>query len=175
MQNKVFRIAVTGPESTGKSRLAMELAEFFETVWVEEYARTYLNEIGREYKYDDILIIAMQQIENENMTEVKANKFIFCDTDITVCKIWCEFKYKKCHDWINAMFKNHTYDLFLLCDIDLPWEFDPQRENANERSELFDLYLDALKSENFPFVIISGLGSARTQNAIDEIRKRFSL
>ncbi len=175
MQNNVYRIAVTGPESTGKSALANELANFFDTVWVEEYARTYLNKIGREYQYDDILNIAMQQIENENMAATKANKFVFCDTDITVCKIWCEFKYKKCHDWINAMFKNHTYDLFLLCDIDLPWEFDPQRENANERTELFDLYQNALKSENFPFVVVSGSGSIRTQNAIAEIQKRFSL
>ena len=173
MQNKVFRIAITGPESTGKSQLARELAYYFNTVWVKEFARTFLNNLNREYVYDDILNIAIQQIENENTLAMNANSFIFCDTDLTVCKIWCEFKYKKCHEWINESFKNHVYDLYLLCDIDLPWEYDPQRENADERTELFNLYVAALQSENFPFVIISGSGTQRTKNAINEIIKKF--
>lgn len=168
MQN-IKRIAVTGPESTGKSQLAKDLAIFYHTLWVPEFAREYLDKINRPYNYDDILEIAKKQIEIENRFSEKTNKLLFCDTDITVTKIWCEFKYKKCHQWIDDQFKNHKYDLYLLCDVDLPWEFDPQRENANERNELFDIYLKTLKTANYPFVIINGTGDLRKQNAINAV------
>ncbi|MCD4664388.1 MAG: AAA family ATPase, partial [Bacteroidales bacterium] len=83
--------------------------------------------------------------------------------------IWCEYKYGKCHSWILENINNHKYDLFLLMDIDLPWEYDKQRENPNQRKELFDLYLKELKDRNFPFKIISGKAEKRLSNAIEII------
>ncbi|MFZ4399150.1 MAG: AAA family ATPase [Bacteroidales bacterium] len=165
----IKRIAITGPESTGKSRLAEELAAHYQTFWVAEYAREYLENLTRPYNYDDVLQIAKGQLNNENTIAKKANKILFCDTDFSVTKIWCEFKYKKCHEWINEHFMNHTYDLYLLCNTDLPWEFDPQRENPNEREELFQIYHQLLKDSEFPFAIINGLGDIRTKNAIEFI------
>jgi NadR type nicotinamide-nucleotide adenylyltransferase len=165
----IKRIAITGPESTGKSRLAEELAIHYQTAWVAEYARKYLEKIMRPYDYEDILQIAVGQLDNENKTAENANKLLFCDTDFTVTKIWCEFKYNKCHQWINEQFKYHKYDLYLLCNTDLPWEFDPQRENPNERETLFQIYHQLLKDSALPFVIINGTGAERTNNAIKYI------
>ncbi len=162
----IKRIAITGPESTGKSQLAEELADYYQTLWVAEYARKYLEEINRPYNYDDVLQIAKGQLDRENSAAEKANKILFCDTDFTVTKIWCEFKYKQCHEWINEQFINHKYDLYLLCNTDLPWEFDPQRENPDEREELFQIYQNTLIEAGFPFAIISGIRDERLENAI---------
>jgi len=167
----IKRIAITGPESTGKSRLAEELAMHYKTIWVAEYAREYLEIINRPYNYDDILQIAKGQLDRENAAVEKAKNCMFCDTDFTVTKIWCEFKYNQCHDWINEQFLYHQYDLYLLCDTDIPWAFDPQRENPNEREELFQIYQQILKDAKFPFAIVTGIGDLRLKNTIKFIDK----
>ncbi|MFZ4740174.1 MAG: AAA family ATPase [Bacteroidales bacterium] len=169
----VKRIAITGPESTGKSQLAEKLAEYYQTLWVAEYAREYLEKINRPYNYNDVLEIAKAQLDEENKAAKKANKILFCDTDFTVTKIWCDFKYKQCHDWINEQFLTHKYDLYLLCSTDLPWTFDPQRENPNEREELFQIYLKTIRDINFPYRIVNGIGDERLKNAIKIIDKHL--
>jgi len=179
MENKthqiIRRIAVTGPESTGKSVLAEELARHFQTVWVPEFARDYLNALGRPYSEEDILIIAKGQLEAENRSVGKASSFIFCDTELIVTKIWSEVKYNRCDPWILNSIRSHSYNLFLLCDIDLPWEPDPLREHPDKRKFLLELYLSELKNRNFPFAVIRGTGPARLQNAISAIRSFFPL
>jgi NadR type nicotinamide-nucleotide adenylyltransferase len=165
------RIAITGPESTGKSRLTQELADYYRTVYVAEYAREYIEKLKREYTYDDVLEIAKGQLQRENEAAIKANKLLICDTDFTVTKIWCDYKYKQCHDWISEQFFNHKYDLYLLCNTDLPWEYDPQRENPNEREELFNIYLQYLKKAGFHYTVINGYGEERLKNAIKAVDK----
>ncbi|MCK4569489.1 MAG: ATP-binding protein, partial [Bacteroidales bacterium] len=101
MKHKLtYRIAITGPESTGKSELAEQLAKHFNTVWVPEYSREYLRELSRSYGYDDILSIAKGQFEGEERMATKASGLLFCDTDFIVNKIWCIDKFGKCHPWI---------------------------------------------------------------------------
>ncbi len=171
----VNRIAITGPESTGKSELAEQLARYYHTIWVEEFARKYIDHLYRAYTYHDILIIAQQQLKNENSAAEKANRLLFCDSDFTVTKIWCEFKYGKCHPWIVDQFKNHRYDLYLLCGIDIPWSPDPQREHPDQRKTLFNLYKKELMSAHFPFKIINGLGGKRLENAIEIVDQMLNL
>jgi NadR type nicotinamide-nucleotide adenylyltransferase len=166
-------ISITGPESTGKSSLATALANHYNTVWVEEYAREYLSEIGRPYEFGDIVKIAKGQLLRENHKKEEAAKFLFCDTDMLVCKIWSEFRYGRSDPWIRKMVENHRYDLYLLCDIDLPWEEDPLREHPHRRKELFDLYIYDLKRLKLPFELVSGHGKCRLDNAISIIDKTF--
>ena len=162
----VKRISITGPESTGKSELAEQLAKHFNTMWVEEYAREYLNSIGRPYNYADILEIAKKQFNNEFELLPRASDYLFCDTDLIVTKIWCDVKFDKCHEWIEENILKHKHDLYLLCDIDLPWADDPLREHPDKRKYLFDLYLKELKQKKLPYEIVSGIGNDRLQNAI---------
>jgi NadR type nicotinamide-nucleotide adenylyltransferase len=171
--NKLIRIAITGPESTGKSDLAKALAEYYQTVWVPEYAREYLNNLNRDYIYKDILLIAKGQVKGEEEILEKTNRFLFADTEMIVLKIWCEVKYRKCHPWILNQLAKQKYDLYLLTDIDLPWQPDPLREHPDKRRELFNLYLDELKKKDLPFEIVSGFGDQRLANAIEIIEKRF--
>jgi nicotinamide riboside kinase len=167
----MIKIAITGPESTGKSWLAKELAKHYGTTWVPEYARTYIENLNRPYNQQDILIIAQGQLSAEALEKDKAQNFLFCDTELTVCKIWSMVKYGNCDSQLIDLYKHASYDYYLLTDIDLPWEFDPQREHPNFRTELMKLYTDELHSQQKPFAIIRGMGELRLQNAIHAIER----
>ena len=160
------RIAITGPESTGKSELAKQLANHYQTIFVPEIAREYLATLGKAYKFEDIVKIAKKQMATENIMAGQAKKILFCDTDLVVPKIWSWYKYDKCDRWIEEQVISHRYDLYLLCDIDLPWVEDPLREHPGKREELFALYLKELQQLKVNFTIISGTGTERTENAI---------
>jgi NadR type nicotinamide-nucleotide adenylyltransferase len=170
----MIRISVTGPESTGKSWLACRLAEHYHTGWVPEYARKYLEDINRPYTYDDILVIARKQLEEENSLS-KNTELLFCDTDFCVTSIWCNVKYGRCHDWITSQLEQNHYDLYLLCDIDLPWQYDPLREHPEMRSELFGMYRDLLHEHRFNYKIVNGRGVVRLRNAIGFVDEYLKL
>ncbi|MCB2220790.1 MAG: ATP-binding protein [Bacteroidetes bacterium] len=168
-----YRVAITGPESTGKSILSEHLAHHFQTIWVPEYAREYLVQINRPYNFDDILVIAKKQFHQMEQRVKEAQKYIFYDTELLVTKIWCDFKYGKCHPWIQQNMNKQNIDLYLLTDIDLPWQPDRLREHPEKRTILFNLYKNELESRKLPFEIVSGTGQQRTENAIAMIKQRF--
>ncbi|MCX7696718.1 MAG: ATP-binding protein [Bacteroidales bacterium] len=174
MKKKNIKIAITGPESTGKTSLAQQLAEYYRTIWVPEFAREYLDRLQRPYQYEDILYIAQQQMKLEDEATLKA-PLVFLDTELLVTKIWCEFKYGKCHQWILEEIKKRTYDLVLLCYIDIPWEYDPQREHPQQREELWNLYYHQIFEYYESVEIIQGLGYDRLLNAIHAISKRIPM
>jgi len=163
--NKLFKIAITGPESTGKSILSQELAGHYHTLWVPEYARIYLMQSAGKYNYDDLLKIARGQVRSEHAVEPLAERILFSDTELLVIKIWSEVKFGKCHPWIEEHLRKQTYDLYLLMNIDLPWEFDPLRENPENREFLFELYKSKLETLGVNYRIISGVGEERFQQA----------
>lgn len=173
MTKSILRIAITGPESTGKSELAQKLAQHYHTLWVPEYAREYIHQLNRPYTFPDILAIAKRQAALEKELLNKSNRILFSDTELIVCKIWCEYKFGKCHSWIIENLKKQNFDLYLLMDIDLPWQPDPQREHPDKRVELFNLYLDELLNRNWLFEIVSGSGEQRFINALNIINKRL--
>jgi len=154
--------------------LTEQLAARYNTVSVPEYAREYIDRIGRPYIKDDILDIAKGQIDLEKALENKAGGYLFCDTELIVTKIWSDVKYGNCDPWILEMIDRNRYDLYLLCDIDIPWEFDPQREHPHYRKELFELYYNELAHRNFPFSVVSGLGPDRLENAVRIIEDLFN-
>jgi len=159
------RVAITGPESTGKSTLSKQLAQYFNGILVEEYAREYIDNLNRPYTPEDILKIAKRQKEIEFQKSTETNKILFADTELIVTKIWSEIKYKECHPWIIENIEKQDYDLYLLCDIDLVWEADPQREHPHLRQHLFDLYKQELIDRKLNFKIISGKKDERFKNA----------
>ncbi len=169
----VKHIVITGPESTGKSWLAQKLAEHYNTVWVPEYARTYLERIKRPYRREDILHIAKKQREQEVIMTPKAHKYLFSDTSMLVAKIWSEYVFGQVHPWILDTLHKHPCQLYLLCNIDIPWQQDPLREHPNARKELLNLYINELTRNKLPFEMVEGLGNDRIQNAINAIQSRL--
>ncbi len=170
----VLKVAVTGPESTGKSLLCQQLAGHFNTVHVPEYAREYVDRLNRPYCREDILVIAREQLSREDALVKIANRYLFCDTELIVAKIWELHKYKDCHPWILEQIEKRRYDLYLLCDIDLPWEPDPQREYPHMRNFFFDWFRRELEGYEFPYLIISGSRNERLDNAIRAVESFFN-
>ncbi len=170
----VRKIAVTGPESTGKSWLTRHLADYYQTAYVPEYAREYIEQLGREYVQDDITRIAKGQLSAEYEAMKNARGLLFCDTELIVTKIWSLHKYGSCDPWIPGQITNNPYDLVLLCDVDMPWEPDPQREHPHLRSFFFDWFLRELNAYGFPYRIIRGRGEERLNNAIKAVDDHIS-
>ncbi|MCK5101723.1 MAG: ATP-binding protein [Cyclobacteriaceae bacterium] len=170
----MIRIAITGPESTGKSTFARKLAEHYKTVWVPEFARTYIDQLNRPYEQHDLIEIAKGQISHEKELISKANKYLFCDTELTVIKIWSEYKYGTVDSYILAEYYKMSYDLYLLMDINLPWEPDSQREHPEKRKFFFDWFEQELKAKGANYQVISGEGEIRFANACRAIDKGSS-
>ncbi len=167
------KIVIIGPESTGKSTLCQQLAEHYKTVWCPEFAREFLMQHGKEYTYDDLLNIAMGQIELEDLmlTEAK-NNFYFIDTDMFVMKIWCEVAFNNCHPWILKQIAQRQYALHLLCNVDLPWTKDELREYPDFafREKLHKMYKETLIANvGNRWAEISGTDGQRLQMAISII------
>ncbi len=171
----IHRISITGPESTGKSTLAQQLAGRYQTVFVPEVARWYLDSLGRYYTYEDLLVIARKQYRLEQRMSEKANQFLFCDSDLLVLKIWSLDKFGQCDPWILDMVGRHRYDLYLLMDIDLPWEPDPHREDPHRREYLFGLYRSELERFGVTYGIVSGKLEERVERAARIIDDKFQI
>ncbi len=166
------QIVIIGPESTGKSTLAAQLAAYYKTVWCPEFAREYLGEYGADYTYDDLLNIATGQLTlEENMKMQATNDYYFIDTDMYVMKVWCEVAFNNCHTWILKQIAARKYDLHLLCDTDLPWVPDGLREypDLQVRQRLFKMYKDLLINDGGKWAVISGTPDERLQTAISII------
>ncbi len=167
------KIVITGPESTGKTILAKNLAEYFGVPWVPEFARTYIAQLQKPYVKEDLLTIAKGQIAEEERYAVYP--YFFLDTNLLTIKIWSEFRYQNCDRWIVEQMNAQKYDLYLLCKPDIPWEADPQREHPHLREELFLIYKNNLESLGEDYVEISGEGKARTEAAIEIVKDFISI
>ncbi len=170
----IKKIVVIGPESTGKSTLCLQLAEHYQTLWCPEYAREYLEKNVRDYNYADLLTIAKGQIKLEEKTLSGAGSrqsMVFIDTDMYVMKIWCEFAFGKCHSWILNQIATREYDLYLLCNVDLPWIKDNLREYPNKqtRNNLYHFYKDIMVNQSVPWVNIRGDYEQRLRIAINAV------
>lgn len=191
------KIVIIGPESTGKSTLCEQLAAHYKTIWCAEYAREYLLKHGTDYSFDDLLTIAKGQLslEDKSVSSMVNGEWsmvneepaivnressiqnspltihhspVFIDTDMYVMKVWCEYVFGKCHQYILDEIAARKYDLYLLCNIDLPWVADELREYPNEepRRELYQIYKDIMINQQTPWVDISGDYEERLEKAI---------
>lgn len=158
--SKTKEIIFTGVESSGKSTLAQALAAYHKGIYVSEYSRIYLENLVGNYSPKDVENIALGQsnLQKEAYAISPFQKYIFIDTDVLVCKIWYEYKYGKTSPIINELWENQKADLYLLCDINIPWQADPLRETPDEniRQELLNLYEAELKKANRPYLFVSG-------------------
>lgn len=161
----MFKVVITGPESTGKSTVAKQLANYFKVEMVGEYSRTYLEQLDNPYSQNDLTAIAKGQIALEDKYLARNLNLTICDTSLEVLKIWSSYKYQSCDPFIEESLINRPPDLYLLMAPDLPWQPDPLRENPNDRLELFDLYRQELISSKVSFYEISGNGNERFEMA----------
>lgn len=162
------RIAITGPECSGKSTLAGFLAKEFDGHLVNEYAREYLSNLNRSYNAEDVEKIAKKQFELNNQFN---RKMIISDTEMLVAKIWHQEKFNSSSKIIDELVNQQHFDFYFLCMPDLPWEYDALRENPDDRHRIFIIYKDLIESL-YPknHIIIKGTGENREKKALEIFR-----
>jgi len=163
------RVCIFGPESCGKTTLAKDLARLFNTVHVPEFARAYLEEKGGQLNKSDMPIIAHGQAASEDAMACHGRAVIFCDTDVLTTKIWSEFLYQNVDTCVESKAKSRHYDLYLLCDVDVPWVDDNVRYLPDDRTKFLLECENRLLTLNRPFVKISGSWEQRLNLAKDAI------
>jgi NadR type nicotinamide-nucleotide adenylyltransferase len=171
LKSYVKKVCVIGPECTGKTDLSKFLSEYYNTPWVDEYARAYLNKLGRPYQQHDLTKIAHGQMRMEDEWLNDANKVLICDTNLLVIKIWSEYKFGACDNEILKGMAERKYDLYLLTNIDIPWQDDPQREHPQKREFFWNLYKKEVAATGVATVEISGSREVRRSTAIKAVNK----
>lgn len=175
-KDKLKKVVLIGPESTGKTELAKYLANYFNALWIPEYARDYIANLNRPYTFQDVEHIAHKQVEREKEYLKKANQWLFYDTYLIITKVWFRVVYQKVPPWLEKKIQESSIDLFLLCNTDIPWIPDPVRENGGEmRNKLFDIYKNELEEYHFPYKIITGKNSQRMQHAVAAVEDFFQI
>lgn len=145
----MIKIIITGPECSGKTTLCEILANHFKIPFSKEYARKYLNSLDRNYIQKDLVKIAKKQLQSEKNQKI-------LDTDLITIKIWSNYKYGECDDWILQQIQKQKFEerFYLLCKPDIKWEKDPLREHPKNRMELFQLYKKELENLNHKYYIL---------------------
>ena len=159
------KIIVIGPESSGKTTICKGLSDYYNIPFSEEYSRKYLNSLQRDYTQEDILEIAKGQLKSNQENQI-------CDTDLITIKIWSEYKYSSCDNWIlDQIEKQKTKNRFyLLCKPDIPWEADPLRENPTNRGDLLKIYKGELEKLHHNYFIVEGTENERIVKCVSSIK-----
>ncbi len=169
-----IKVVLFGPESTGKTTLSRQLARHYNSIWVREYAREYLqdkwNNERKTCEPEDLLPIAEGQMYLENELAKKTNTVLICDTDLLETKVYSEAYYVgSCDPILEKYAIENTYDLYFLTYIDTPWEADDLRDKPNDRERMFKAFQDTLIKYNRPYVLLRGSKKERLEEAVKHI------
>jgi NadR type nicotinamide-nucleotide adenylyltransferase len=172
--SRCLKIVLFGPESSGKTTLAKQLAAHFDTQWVPEYMRTYLEHkwetTHKTIEKEDVLPIAKGQIANENAISKPVDTVLFLDTNLLEIKVYCEYYYKGCcPSEIAEAALEHHYDYYFLTGIDIPWVNDILRDRPDDREEMFRIFENELIQNKLPYTVLKGSKVERSTNAINII------
>lgn len=169
-----IKVVLFGPESTGKTSMAKLLARHYNSVWVPEYAREYLqdkwNNERKTCEPKDLLPIATGQMKLENDLAKKTNTVLICDTDLLETKVYSEAYYLgTCDPILEKYALENSYDLYFLTYIDTPWEPDDLRDKPNERERMFKAFEEELIKHSRPYITLKGNKAERLQKAVKHI------
>lgn len=175
-----LKVVLFGPESTGKTTLSRQLARYYNSVWVPEYAREYLqkkwNDERKTCEPDDLLPIAEGQMKLENELAKKTNSVLICDTDLLETKVYSEAYYLgSCDPILEKYALENSYDLYFLTYIDTPWEADDLRDKPEHREEMFKAFQNTLEKYKKPYVLLKGDKKARLETAVKHIDNLLKL
>ena len=167
--SEIKKIAIVGPESTGKSTMSAHLAAHYQTVWVPEYARGYCEKLTEPPTWQDEINMFYGQVALEGELLPQANKILICDTTFITVKIWSDHTFGRTPQEVLDELPKHPYDLYLLLNIDLPWEEDPLRDFPHMREHFMAVWYKELDALDANYTLISGTGPERYAQAIKTI------
>ncbi len=165
------KIVLFGPESSGKTTLAAQLATHYCSEWVPEYMRTYLELKWENSKTPiekrDLLPIAKGHIKAENRLTPLTNQLLFLDTNVLQIKTYCEYYYNGwCPSQLIKASQQHQYNYYFLTNIDVPWQNDNLRDRPNDRDKMFRIFEQQLIKNKAPYTILEGSKQERLTHAI---------
>lgn len=170
-----IKVVLFGPESTGKTTLAEQLAKHYGALWVPEFSRSYAKDRLKEGKVltkEDVLPIAYGQMELENYFSKLSKELLICDTDLLETKVYSEMYYEGfCPKLLKEFALKNTYDLYLLANIDIPWEADEIRDRPNQREVIFKAFQESLIKHERPYFQLNGTMEERFHLALNHINK----
>ncbi len=169
MNPNIIKIAIVGPESTGKSTMSKYLADYYQTIWVPEFARGYCENLTADCTWQDEINMFHGQLALEKELLPKANKLLICDTTFITVKIWSDALFGSTPQEVLDELPKQQYDFYLLLDIDMPWQDDPLRNFPTQREHFMQVWQQELKALNANYVVISGTGEVRFKNAVKAI------
>lgn len=169
IKEAIKKIAIVGPESTGKSTISAQLAAHYNTVWVPEYAREYCAALIAPCSWQDEINMFRGQVELEKRILPQANKILICDTTFITVKIWSDYTFGETPQEVVEELPKCPYDLYLLMDIDLPWQDDPLRDFPHMREHFMEVWLKELQALDANYYLISGSDQERLGNAIERV------
>lgn len=164
-----IKIAIVGPESSGKSTITQGLAEHFNSLWVPEYSRFYCANMNGECTIQDEENMFFGQIALEDaIASVAKSGLLFCDTTFMTVKVWCEHQFGLCPDVVSKEMPKRLYDFYILLKNDLPWEDDPLRNFKGMGDHFFDIWKKELENINAKYLEVGGIED-RLENAINAV------
>ena len=170
MNHYIRRICITGAECTGKTTLAKMLSARFGEPWVPEFARNYLDNLGRPYEQSDLVKIAEGQLEQEQALEQNSKTLLICDTNLLVIKVWSEHKYGFCDPKVSTLHTQRIYHHYILTDSNIAWEEDPQREHPDLREYFQNIYRQLVQQSGVSYTEVSGTIEERLEQAHNAIK-----
>lgn len=170
----MMRIVLTGSESTGKTTLALALAEHYAADLVPEFVREFAARKGAPIAFDDHGAIARGQMALEDAPMARAGAMIIQDTDLLSTVVYCTHYFDRCPSWIEEAAAARRPSLYLLCDIDIPWVADGMRDREYAREEIQALFRTALLASAVPVAVIRGTGDERFRRAVAAIEAMLS-
>ncbi len=174
MNKSIKKIAIVGPESTGKSTISQALAKYYQVPWVPEYARYYCAALTDECTLQDEINMFHGQVALEEAILANAETdFIICDTTFLTVKIWSDEILGSTPAIVLNALKTRTYDFYVLLDIDLPWQEDPLRDFPHKREHFMSVWHKELQDLQADYVVVGGI-ETRLQNSITAINKFLS-
>ncbi len=160
----IKKICLYGAESTGKTTLGKLLAEHYKTVFVPEMARVILGD--RLCTAEDFPAIAYAQFGEVARQMLYANRVLICDTDLLITKVYEEHYFGNVHAEVIDLQQLEYYDLYLVCDTDIPWVADSQRVLGHLREEMKAKFVKELEEKNIKYHWIRGDYQTRFDTAV---------
>jgi NadR type nicotinamide-nucleotide adenylyltransferase len=172
--NRLRHVVITGSECTGKSTLARQLADRHGTECVPEFVRQFAQTMGGRLQFSDHGPIARGQIGLEDEYCARARQLLIHDTDLLSTVIYCRHYFGRCPEWIEAAATDRRSELYIVCDIDVPWVADGMRDRGDRREEMHRLFIDAADEFKVPWSLVSGDEMARLARATELVKALVS-
>jgi HTH-type transcriptional regulator, transcriptional repressor of NAD biosynthesis genes len=171
MMGETKLVCFYGPESTGKSVMAKKMADVYKTEYVPEVARELIT--SNDFTREDIILIGRAQTERIFAKARKANKILFCDTDLITTQIYSRQYLGMVPPLLYELESMVKYDLYLLFDVDVPWESDGMRDLGEEqkRLEMLETFRVELHRRNIPYILVQGDWEERERIVKKAIKK----